>query len=63
MAASMPPCQPVNAASLLEAIKSGNIPIFDDVDFSKLRGFFGSNLGSLEQNLGDTKLAELQDAV
>ena len=45
------------------AIKSGNIPIFDDVDFSKLRGFFGSNLGSLEQNLGDAKIAELQDAV
>ena len=42
------------------ALKSGNLPIFDDIDFPRLRNYISTNQAALEANLGPDGLAELR---
>ena len=43
------------------ALRSGNIPIFDDIDFPRLRDYTTANEQALEESLGSTGLAELKE--
>ena len=45
------------------ALKNGNIPIFDDIDFSRLKGYIDTNREALTVNLGAEGMAQLADAV
>ena len=47
---------------LRSALRSGNIPIFDDIDFLRLGEYISSNEGALTASLGAEGLAELKDA-
>ena len=42
------------------AIRSGNIPVFDDIDFLRLRDYIASNEASLEASLGADGLIEFK---
>ncbi len=42
------------------AIRSGNIPVFDDIDFLRLREYIAANEASLEASLGTDGLMELR---
>jgi undecaprenyl-diphosphatase len=44
------------------SLKSGNLPIFDDIDFPRLRNFATDNEAALEASLGTKGLAELRHA-
>ena len=44
------------------ALKSGNLPIFDDIDFPRLRHYISANQSALETTLGADALAELRHA-
>ena len=48
---------------LRSALKSGHIPIFDDIDFPLLRSFIASNERALEESLGAERLAEFREDV
>jgi len=43
------------------ALRSGNIPIFDDIDFGRLRAYVSANEAALEQSLGSDGLAQFKD--
>ncbi len=45
------------------ALKAGNFPVFDDIDFPRLRGYITKNAASLEISLSRNGMAELTDAV
>ena len=45
------------------AIKAGNFPVFDDIDFPRMRNYLAGNAASLEASLGPNGLAELEHAV
>ena len=45
------------------ALRRGNIPIFDDIDFGQLRHYISANESLLEASLGSAALAELKDDV
>ena len=45
------------------AIKAGNFPVFDDIDFPRMRTYLADNATSLEASLGSLGLAELHHAV
>ena len=45
------------------ALKAGNFPVFDDIDFPKMHGYIESNRSGLEASLGSAGLAELDQAV
>lgn len=45
------------------ALRSGNIPIFDDIDFDRLRGYIAANEAALEQSLGPERLTEFKEDV
>ena len=45
------------------ALKAGNFPVFDDIDFPKMHGYFESNKAALEASLGSGGLTELNQAV
>ncbi len=42
------------------AIRSGNIPVFDDIDFQRLREYIAANEASLEDSLGAEGLIEFK---
>ena len=48
---------------LRSAIKAGNFPVFDDIDFPSMRNYLADNAASLEASLGPNRLAELEHAV
>ena len=45
------------------AMKAGNFPVFDDIDFPRMRAFLADNAASLEASLGPKGLAELEHSV
>ncbi len=45
------------------ALRRGNIPIFDDMDFERLRSYIAANEAALEASLGPDGLAEFKDDV
>ena len=45
------------------SLKNGSFPVFDDIDFTKLRGYIVDNEASLEASLGSTGMAELWGTV
>jgi len=45
------------------ALRSGNFPIFDDIDFPRMRGYVSANGDSLKVSLGPDGLAQLHDAI
>ncbi len=45
------------------ALRRGNIPVFDDIDFGLLRRYVSANESALETSLGPAGLAELKDDV
>ena len=45
------------------AMRSGNIPIFDDIDFGRLRSYITDNEGALQQSLGSDGLAQFREDV
>ena len=45
------------------ALRRGNIPIFDDIDFEQLRRYISANESALESSLGKSGLEELRDDV
>ena len=45
------------------ALKSGNFPVFDDIDFPRMRDYIATNVEALENSLGSYGLAELNHAV
>jgi undecaprenyl-diphosphatase len=48
---------------LLAALRDGNFPVFDDVDFVQLRGYVSEHGAELARTLGPAKLAELNEAI
>ena len=44
------------------ALKAGNFPIFDDIDFPRLRRYVSTNEDALEPSLGPDGLADLKHA-
>ena len=44
------------------ALKAGNFPVFDDIDFATMRSYLTSNKAALEASLTPNGLAELQRA-
>ena len=44
-------------------LRSGNIPIFDDIDFGRLRAYIAANEVTLEQSLGREGLAQFKEDV
>jgi hypothetical protein len=44
------------------SLRRGSIPIFDDIDFSRLASYITTNHAALEASLGDDGLAQLKDA-
>ena len=47
----------------LSALKNGNVPIFDDIDFLRLNSYIGANRAALTASLGVEGMAQLADAV
>ena len=47
----------------LSALKAGNFPVFDDIDFPRMRHYIATNLTALEVSLGSSDLAELKHSV
>ena len=47
----------------LSSLKSGKIPVFDDIDFPRFRDYLTTNNAPLEASLGTEGLAELKDAI
>ena len=47
----------------LSALRAGNFPVFDDIDFPRMRVYLETNARDLEDTLGSYGLAELKDAV
>ena len=45
----------------LSALRRGSIPVFDDIDFERLRDYITNNEAALESSLGRDGLAELRD--
>ena len=45
------------------AMRRGNIPIFDDIDFERLRRYITENEVALEASLGQARLGEFKDDV
>ena len=45
------------------AMRRGNIPIFDDIDFGRLRSYVSANESALEASLGPAGMAELKHDV
>ena len=45
------------------ALRRGNIPVFDDIDFGQLRRYILANQSALESSLGKSGLEELTDDV
>ncbi len=45
------------------AIKAGNFPVFDDIDFPRMHAYLADNAASLEASLGPMGLAEMEHAV
>ena len=45
------------------ALRSGNIPIFDDIDFGRLRNYITDNEVALQQSLGSDGLAQFREDV
>ena len=45
------------------SMRRGNIPIFDDIDFERLRRYISENESALEASLGVARLAEFKDDV
>lgn len=45
------------------AIKAGNVPVFDDIDFPRMHSYLAANEASLRASLGLDLLAKLQHAV
>ena len=45
------------------SLKNGSFPVFDDIDFTKLRGYIVDNEASLEASLGSAGMAELWGTV
>ena len=45
----------------LSALRRGSIPVFDDIDFERLRDYIAANQAALEASLGPDGLAELRD--
>jgi hypothetical protein len=45
------------------ALRSGNIPIFDDIDFGRLRAYVSANEATLEQSLGSGGMAQFKEDV
>ena len=48
---------------LMSALRDGNYPVFDDVDFVRLRGYVGSHASELTRSLGPDGLDELNEAI
>ena len=46
----------------MSAFKSGNIPVFDDIDFPRLRNYISTNEQGLKTSLGPDGLTELRHA-
>ena len=46
----------------MSAFKSGNIPVFDDIDFPRLRNYISTNEQALKISLGPNGLTELRHA-
>ena len=46
----------------MSAFKSGNIPVFDDIDFPRLRNYISTNEPALATSLGPDGLTELRHA-
>ena len=44
------------------ALRSGNFPVFDDIDFPRLRGYMSANVAALEESLGPAGVLELTQA-
>ncbi len=44
-------------------LKSGNFPIFDDIDFPRMRNYVSTNAAALEGTIGSDGLAEFNDAI
>ena len=42
------------------ALKNGNFPVFDDIDFPRLRNFLSTNKADLDQSLGTDGLTQFQ---
>ena len=47
----------------LSSLRSGKIPVFDDIDFPRLRNYITTNNPALEISLGTEGLAHFRDAV
>ena len=47
----------------LSSMKSGKIPVFDDIDFPRLRNYITQNIAALEASLQIEGLAQFRDAV
>ena len=45
------------------ALRLGTIPVFDDIDFGRLRAWANENVSALQTSLGRDGLAEFQDAI
>ena len=48
---------------LLSALRDGNYPVFDDVDFRQLQSYVTANESELASSLGTTGLGELNEAI
>ena len=42
------------------ALRAGNFPVFDDIDFPRMRNYIATNAGALENSLGSYSLSELK---
>ncbi len=45
------------------ALRRGSIPVFDDIDFERLRSYIAANEAALEASLGSERLAEFKEDV
>ncbi len=45
------------------ALRSGSVPVFDDIDFERLRAWMGENEAAVQRTLGDDGLAAFRRAV
>jgi hypothetical protein len=45
------------------SLRSGNVPVFDDIDFPRLKGYVAANSTALEASLGVAGLAELNESI
>ena len=47
----------------LSSLKSGKIPVFDDIDFPRLRSYITTKYAALEASLGTEGMLEFKDAI